>query len=158
MTILDVIDEDFVNYKKPVMTILCCHCSFKCDHECGRPVCQNSKLAQSPSIHIDDEKLVNRYISNKITKAICFQGLEPLDSFNELIEFIIALNKTGHKDEIVIYTGYNKDEIESKINQLHSLYSNLIIKYGRYVPDQKPHYDEILGVYLASDNQYAERL
>jgi hypothetical protein len=35
---------------------------------------------------------------------------------------------------------------------------NIIIKYGRFIPNHQPHYDEILGVKLASDNQYAERI
>ena len=34
----------------------------------------------------------------------------------------------------------------------------IIIKYGRFIPNQQKHYDEILGVYLASDNQYAEKI
>ena len=37
-------------------------------------------------------------------------------------------------------------------------YPNIIIKYGRYIPDQEPHQDEVLGVRLASNNQYAERM
>jgi len=37
-------------------------------------------------------------------------------------------------------------------------FDNIIIKYGRFIPGQEKHYDEILGVYLASNNQYAERL
>ena len=37
-------------------------------------------------------------------------------------------------------------------------YKNIIIKYGRYIPNQTPHRDEVLGVNLASDNQYAERI
>ena len=64
-------------------------------------------------------------------------------------------------DDFVIYTGYNKEEERPQVlikfikeNQ----YKNIIIKYGRYIPDQTPHYDEVLGVNLASDNQYAERL
>lgn len=32
------------------------------------------------------------------------------------------------------------------------------LKFGRYIPNQTPHYDSILGVNLASDNQYAERI
>lgn len=28
----------------------------------------------------------------------------------------------------------------------------------RYIPNQEKHYDEVLGIYLASDNQYAEKL
>ena len=28
----------------------------------------------------------------------------------------------------------------------------------RFIPNQKPHFDEVLGVVLASENQYAERI
>ena len=60
-----------------------------------------------------------------------------------------------HADPIVIYTGYTEDEVKEKFSPIY-LYENIIIKYGRYIPNQKSHYDEILGVNLASDNQYAK--
>jgi len=59
-------------------------------------------------------------------------------------------------DPIIIYTGYNKNEIQC-LDILNN-YNNIIIKYGRYIMGQQPHYDEVLGVKLASDNQYAEKL
>ena len=57
----------------------------------------------------------------------------------------------------MIYTGYYLDEIADKIRVLTE-YKNIIIKFGRFVPNQKKHYDEVLGVYLASDNQYAKKI
>ena len=66
--------------------------------------------------------------------------------------------KYNRDDDFVIYTGYNKNEIEDWIIDSLKNFGNVIIKYGRYIPDQEPHYDEVLGVNLASDNQYAERL
>jgi hypothetical protein len=33
---------------------------------------------------------------------------------------------------------------------------NIIVKFGRYRPNQEPHFDKVLGVELASDNQYAK--
>ena len=58
----------------------------------------------------------------------------------------------------MIYTGYNKDEIEEeKLDFLHKL-KNVIIKYGRFIPNEKSHWDEILQVNLASSNQFAEEL
>ena len=57
----------------------------------------------------------------------------------------------------MIYTGYYDYEIKDQLNELKQ-YPNIIIKYGRYIPNQSPHYDEILGVKLVSDNQYAERI
>ena len=57
----------------------------------------------------------------------------------------------------VIYTGYNREEIDGELRMLMSL-PNIIVKFGRYVPDQEPHMDEVLGVKLASDNQYAVQI
>ena len=156
MIIKQLIDEDFVNYKKPSMFVGFPKCSFKCDRECGMQVCQNSTLALSHNIHIDTNKLVERYLDNPITHSIVCGGLEPIDTFDELIEFISCLREKTD-DDIVIYTGYYKDEISNKINEL-SKFKNIIVKFGRFIPYHGKHYDEILGVYLASDNQYAERL
>ena len=48
------------------------------------------------------------------------------------------------------------EEVPEWIQQL-ATYGNVIVKFGRYVPNQKHIFDEVLGVELASDNQYAER-
>lgn len=158
MIIKDIIDEDFVNYKKPSMTIAFPYCSFKCDKECGRAVCQNSPLINEPNIDISYDDICKRYLNNPITEAIVFQGLEPIDSISDVINLIMWFRiKYNCLDDIIIYTGFNKDEIDWVIDKLKWM-DNIIIKYGRYIPDQKPHYDEVLGVNLASDNQYAERL
>ena len=156
MEIKGIIHEDFVNYKVCSMTIAMPYCTFKCDKECGRNVCQNSKLAKDPTLDIPAAKIIEQYLHNPLSHAIVFQGLEPFDSYNDLYYFIYALRFVfKNNDPVVIYTGYNKDEILSKIEDLCK-FSNIIIKFGRYIPDRKPHYDEILGVNLASDNQYAE--
>ena len=84
------------------------------------------------------------------------QGLEPFDSWSDLLELIKKL-RCFVDDDIVIYTGYYKDEIADKIHVL-SEYKNIIVKFGRQIPNQEKHYDEVLGVYLASDNQYAENI
>lgn len=158
MVIKGIIDEDLINYKKPCMVIEMPYCSFKCDKECGLQVCQNSALANTQNINISTNKLIERYINNDITRAICFQGLEPFDSFEDLFSYInILRNYYNNNDDIVIYSGYNKDEIIDNINILRQ-FPNIIVKFGRFIPNHKPHYDEILGVNLASDNQYAERI
>ena len=156
ITLKGIIDEDFVNYKKPAMVIMYPHCNFKCDKEFGKPICQNSALAQAPNIEIGPRALLERYLKNPITEAIVFQGLEPLDDLWEINYLINGLRfNYGCNDDVVIYTGYNKDEIENEINIL-KLFGNIIVKFGRFVPRQDKHRDEILGVDLASPNQYAE--
>ena len=152
MKIKGLITEDFVNYKKASMTIIFPYCTFKC----GKDYCQNSSLAKTPIIEISIDDLVNRYINNPITEAVVMQGLEPFDSWNDLKEFVQKLREYNN-DDIVIYTGYNKDEIIEKINEL-SKYTNIIVKFGRYIPNQEKHYDEVLGVYLASSNQRGEKI
>lgn len=156
MELKGLIDEDFVNYKKPSMFLLFSRCSFKCDKECGREVCQNSRLANEENINIRVKTIVDRYNNNPLTSAIVCGGLEPFDSWDDLFSFIDDF-RLESDDDIVIYTGYIEEEIQDKINILKD-YDNIIIKFGRYIPNQSPHHDEVLGVKLASDNQYARRI
>jgi hypothetical protein len=156
MLIKGIIDEDFINYKKPCMVIEFPYCSFKCDKECGKQVCQNGALANSPNIDIERMDLINRYLKNDITQSVVMQGLEPFDSWDDLISFIF-LFRCYSDDDIVIYTGYNLSELEEKV-ELLSYFDNIIIKFGRYIPNKQSHYDNVLGVNLASDNQYAVKI
>ena len=94
-------------------------------------------------------------MANTITKAICFQGLEPFDS-PEWLE-LVDLFRQYTKDTIVIYTGYYENELIEQLKQLKK-YSNIIVKFGRFVPNQPSRYDELLGVSLASPNQYAKKI
>lgn len=159
MRIKGIIDEDFVNYRVPSMMINTSTCSFKCDEECGRQVCQNSSLAKAQTIDVSEDSLIRRYLSNKITKAICFGGLEPLDQWHDIYNFIYYLrNNYKCKDTVVIYTGYKENEVEGILEWIRDDFENIVIKFGRFIPDQEKHYDKELGVYLASPNQYAKRI
>jgi len=152
MKIKGLIDEDFVNYKKPSMFISTYTCSFKCCEECGQAVCQNLPLVSQPTIDVDNSELAQRYVSNSISQAVVIGGLEPLDDVKDILEFIRIFRRYSD-DDIVIYTGYYEDEIKPCIDKIRDMTSNVIIKFGRFVLDQQPHYDEVLGVKLASDNQ-----
>lgn len=156
MKILGLNDEDFIQYKEPSMFIIMPFCTFKCNKDAGSVVCQNYKLIDSPKVEISAKKIVDRYIANPITKAIVLGGLEPLDSFDDVLELVAELRK--HCDHtVVIYTGYRNDEIEDKIKVL-SKYENIIVKFGRYIPNQPSHYDPLLGVELRSLNQYRVKI
>ena len=152
MLIKGIIVEDFVNYKLPSMTIEFPYCTFKC----GREFCQNSAIVEESNIEISEKRICEMYINNPITEAVVFQGMEPFDSPDELLELVKVLREKTN-DPIVIYSGYNKDEIVDWVKALKK-YKNIIIKFGRYIPNQTFIYDEILGVTLASDNQYAEKI
>ena len=158
MWLKGITDEDFVNYKVPSLFIATAVCDFKCDRDCGREVCQNAELAHADKIHADDDYLIRRYLKNSITQAIVFGGLEPFDQWNELWNFIQKLRlQYGCKDPVVIYTGYTEQEIDGCLRFLMSM-PNIIVKFGRFLPDQQPHFDEVLGVKLASDNQHAVQI
>lgn len=159
MNVKSVVAEDFVNYKKPSMVIAFPTCTFKCEKElCGMGgKCQNRALIHLPTLNINISDLIYRYLANNISKAIVCAGLEPFDSFNDLFNLVFFLRNKYHcYDDVVIYTGYNEDEIENYVNKLIPLH-NIVIKYGRFRPNQTKHYDEVLGVYLSSNNQYAKR-
>lgn len=157
MKLKGIIDYDTINYKEPCLTLLFGVCDFKCDRVNGCQVCQNSKLAAEPNIYVSEYTIWGLYKQNPLTKGFCCQGLEPFDSESSLLDFIDFI-RAGMKcdDPIIIYTGYNKNEIQC-LDILNN-YSNIIIKYGRYIMGQQPHYDKVLGVKLASDNQYAEKI
>lgn len=163
MIVKGLIDEDFVNYKKPSMLIAFPSCTWKCEKECGEHCCQNNALAQAPDIDTNRFDIVNRYIANPITSAIVFSGLEPFDSWRD-IQLLIDTFRQKTNDPIIIYSGYTEDElkyeayedhIENKIKWLCQ-YPNIIVKFGRYIPNHNPHFDAVLGVELSSDNQYAK--
>lgn len=154
MLVKTIIDEDFSNYKKPAMFI----CTPRCNMKCGEELCQNSPWLKQPDIDMNFRRLVERYLDNNLTHAIVFGGLDPIDTFSDLWYFLAILrNSYRCTDDVVIYTGYTKCEIADKVKILKE-FPNIIIKYGRYIPNQQPHYDEVLGVNLASNNQYAERI
>lgn len=171
MEVKDIIDVDTVNYKELSMFIATASCTFKCDKEAGCQVCQNSNLANAPDISIHEKQIVERYYNNPLTSAVVIGGLEPFDAFPQVFRLIGRLLSKSclynkNMPTIVIYTGYTKEELEKSsqyplvnLRLLVKTYNaNIIIKYGRFIPDQESHYDEILGVKLASPNQYAERL
>ena len=91
MIIKQLLDEDFVNYKKPSMFIGFPSCSWKCEKECGEKVCQNGTLATSPGIIIGVKSIVNRYINNPITSSIVCGGLEPFDTWDDLYQLIVYM-------------------------------------------------------------------
>ena len=156
MLIKNIDECDFVNYKKISMFIIFPFCTFKCDKEFGVTLCQNWSLVKEPNLNISNEEIINRYMNNPITKSIVMGGLEPFESWDEVYSFIEDF-RIVCDDDIVIYTGFNESEILDKIDKLKR-FKNIIIKFGRYKPNQEKHYDDVLGVKLASDNQYAKKI
>ena len=152
-----LVEEDFVNYKKPSMFIGFPSCNWKCEKECGKEMCQNKSLAHLPTTDINYEDIVKRYLDNPISKAIVFGGLEPFDDWEDIVNLVQEFRKHT-EDMIIIYSGYYESEISWEVEYLRQNYNNIIIKYGRFKPNEHHVFDEILGVKLASDNQYSEQI
>ena len=157
MIIKGIVEEDFSNYKKPSMLIATARCSMKCDELNGCQVCQNSPLLFKPDIEISNEEIISKYLDNVLMQALIFGGMEPLDTFVSVISLIKDFREVSD-DPIIIYTGYTEEEIHSMGVWDMLKPFGIIIKVGRYIMNCEPHYDELLGVELASPNQYAVRI
>ena len=156
MEVKGVLYEDYVNYKKPSMVIMFPKCTFKCEKESGCGICHNSALAKAPSIMTPISELIYHYMKNPFTQAIVFSGLEPFDSTSDVLYFI-KLFREKNNDDIVIFTGYTEEELSHTILELQN-YKNIYIKFGRFIPNQESHFDEVLGIDLASNNQYGKKI
>lgn len=157
MKVKAITDEDFVNYKKPCMFISTCFCDWKCCHEANisESVCQNNGLVRMRTVDMSADEIFRRYINNPISESVVIAGLEPVKQFDEIYELIKYFRENNCDDMFVIYTGYYPEEIKESINELTKL-KNITFKFGRYIPNQASHYDNILGVELASNNQYGK--
>lgn len=150
MKLTQLVYEDFINYKKPAMFLGTTYCAKNCEG------CQNNPLRTAEIITISNEKLIERYKENKITKAIVLGGLDPFDTPEETFQFCCDVRFSDVEDDIVIYTGFTEEELKGKpfFKPLIEL-GNITIKYGRFIINDEKIYDEVLGVNLASRNQYA---
>jgi hypothetical protein len=160
MLLKELIDEDFVNYKEPAMFLAFPFCDFKCCIEQNMPttICHNEHLAGRKNVKTTPEKIIKRFIQNPLTTAIVMGGLEPMLSFADILELISVLrNEYQDNSTVVIYTGYNEDEVEDMILELQQ-FDNIIIKFGRFIFNDSEHYDKVLGVRLSSSNQYARKI
>ena len=157
MRVKSIVSERFQDYKLPSMFIATCFCDYKCCTELGLDIgmCQNAPLAQSENIDIPYQTIYEQFINNPITKAVVIGGMEPMIQINEVIDLINLFRNQGENCPFVIYTGYYPNEIPEPLERLKQ-YKNIIVKFGRYIPNSQSKYDEILGVTRASSNQYAE--
>ena len=152
-----LMDVSYQDYRKPSMVLTMAFCDFKCWKGELKNPCQNSALAHSPIILVNTETILERYMKNPLSKALVFSGLEPLLQKYEMFGIVDEFRKQT-MDDIVIFTGYDMDEIDEKFLDSLRPYENIYLKLGRYVPNSQSKYDPVLGITLASDNQYGIKI
>lgn len=146
--------EVFQDYKKSALLFSTCYCDWKCCHEAGVDIdiCQNQKVSQQREVTLPFESILKK-VNQSFTDAVIFGGLEPILQADEVVQCIEYLRKHGVKKDIVVYTGYYLEEIDPETLAYLAL-NDCILKCGRFIPDRKPKFDAVLGITLASDNQY----
>ncbi len=156
----DIKPEVFQDYKKCSMFIGVSTCDFKCCREVNLPcsTCQNSGVNSQEDIIVDYENIFKMFQNSLLSEAIVIGGLEPFLQADEVVQLIHYFRDRGVKNDFVIYTGYYPEEISKDTLETLKKLENVVIKYGRYIPDRPNRFDEVLGVTLASDNQYAVKL
>ncbi len=159
INVKDISDENFQDYIKPSMFIACVKCDFKCLKELNLSpdICQNMKISLMPDKKIPIPQIFKWYKSNPLTTAVVLGGLEPMLQFDEILNLICYFRSNKCSDDFVIYTGYYPEEIKKEVQKLKK-FDNIIIKYGRFIPDSKSKFDEILGITLSSENQFAVKI
>ena len=155
----NIVIEDFINYKLPSLFIVSSECDFKCCKESGLDisVCQNSSISALPTKTFSNEFIYDQFIKNNITKAIVIGGLEPMLQIDEIIQLISYFHNNDVYNDFVIYTGYYPNEIQEELDKLCQC-SDVIVKFGRYIPNRPSCFDRVLGITLASNNQFALRI
>ena len=159
MKLKALVTERYQDYKYPSMFIAVAGCDWKCCTEAGIPasVCQNEILSRGKDVEIPSDEIFNLYASNPITKAIVIGGLEPMLQIEDIIELIEVCRSHECQDDVVIYTGYYPNEVKEEILRLKE-YNNIVIKFGRFIPNSEPVQDDVLSVELSSKNQFALRI
>lgn len=145
------IKDTFNDYKKSSIYICGTICNLDCKH------CFNKDLRNKENVTIETKTFIKKYIlNNNIKESIVMSGLNWFDEFDNLLEFVAVFRNYSDID-IVIYTGNTECELYDKLKFLKQ-FPNIIVKFGRYMANSESIYDDILGVTLASNNQYAVKI
>jgi organic radical activating enzyme len=163
MLVRKIIRDDNVNYKRTALFVGIGDCDWKCCKEAGMnaSMCQNSELAKVSAWKMTANECLDVVVHRKsFEQSVVIGGLEPFRDMNSLLELCRAVSsRCEFVDwDVVIYTGYYYNEIVEEVELIKESVGNhrLIIKFGRYDPALPPVKDSILGVELASSNQYAK--
>ena len=149
-----------LNYYKEVSLLIPIgvSCTWKCEGCINKK--HDSEYARlTPPL----KDIMTLYKENVMAKAVVLAGLEPLDNLCDLKAFIRSFREQ-FDDPIVIYTGYDLDDIWASC-ELTEVFKevllkdrNMVIKFGRYMKDRPRKWNDALELYLESDNQWVLRI
>lgn len=146
MLIQNIIHNESVSYKRPVMRI-----------ELPSNESVNLHINEISAV-VADNDIIKSYLFNESTKAIYIIG-DLITQFSEIFNFITKLRNDFYcYDNIIIFTEHNEAELNSIINALQ-MFRNIIIRFKNddITQGSLTHYDDSLGIYIP-DNQYAKRI
>lgn len=93
--------------------------------------CWNDKMwSFQKKTHIEIENLIEQIIKIENIKGVTFLGGEPFDQINELLYFVEEIK--NRELGVTIYTGYEKNELQTKIAKKILQYTDILIS-GRYI-------------------------
>jgi len=149
----------FNDYKKVGLYIATPFCNFKCVKEAKEKgvevTCHNGGLDYVSDMSAQD--VVEKHLSiNPFAECIILSGLDPIDNWVETKQFINDFRKITDM-EIVLFTGYYPNEIMDKLVELEH-HEDIMFKFGRFNPINKPRFDDLGGVKLSTGNQYFKSL
>lgn len=161
MLLIDVKTDNITDYKETSVLLIFPYCSGKCGNACHNKYLQN--LSENEYLHTTSKAIKQLYEGLSTHKAIVMAGLEPFDSFDDVLDIVKTICSSHKACDIVIYSGYKKDEYDETFKDKllacyfdYNIYNNkkLIVKLGRYDEKHKNSWHSvILGVSLATDNQ-----
>ena len=115
ITLKDIVDEDFVNYKVPSMTLMFPKCNFKCDTEAGTKLCHNSSLVQKEDVTVNVN--INTYTS---TGHISYTNVKAKDADLSASTSHVYLNNVNIENHLKIQT--STGDVYIKSSDAASLY------------------------------------
>lgn len=159
MKLVDI-REVFGDYKKTSLLLSVKTCDYKCciEGNFNINICHNYHLDSNEEKEISPQYIWNKVNSNPLIQGVIFAGKEPMLDiyFEDMLKVIKEIRENSNID-IVIFTGYYEKEIPNKIEELKK-YKNIVVKFGRYIPNRNSIFSDVLGTTLASDNQYAVKI
>lgn len=121
-----------------------------CHNNC--PGCFNQYLRNEPTLTAPAFVIMQAVKSNPFHQGIILGGLEWTEQPQEMIELIVSAKR--YELEVMLYTHYTKEEFLTMFPVLRQ--SGIYVKFGEFKIGEESH--DSMGVTLASNNQYIEKL